>query len=133
MVNELQNDSMIAKIEKPHQVYECLCGKIYSDRSGLWRHKNICIQNINIDIPFITTEKIENNDSINNNLITEIFKQNQEFKEMILKKTSNENNNSLMIELLKQHQDFKNLMIEQNKYIMDQSNQIVDLAKKHRK
>jgi len=121
--------------------FDCVCGKIYKHQSSLCNHTRIC------------TEKMKFNDAIqltpnNNNIIIEILKQNntillknQEFKElfleqnndfksMILKKSlPTENNDLIIIELLKQNQDFKHLMIEQNKYMMDQSKQILDIAK----
>ena len=66
----------------------------------------------------------DNNDNYddslnNNNLIMEILKQNQEFKEMILDKPSSDNKDSLIMELVKQNQEFKELMLEQNKYMLE--------------
>jgi len=64
--------------------FVCECGKIYTDRSGLWRHKKNC-----------------NNSNDNNmkNLVLEVVKSNTE--------------------LQKQNQEFKELLIEQNKIIID--------------
>jgi len=59
-----------------------------------------------------------------------VFFQNQDFKEMILEKPLNDTNDSLIIELLKQNQEFKELMIEQNKYMMEQSKHMIELASK---
>ena len=74
------------------QIYTCICGKKYSDRSGLWKHKKKCILK-NED-----TEEILEEPKINN-LIIEILKSNNE----IVKSNS---------ELQKQNQEFKNLIIE---------------------
>jgi hypothetical protein len=110
--------------------YNCdECGKIYNDRSGLWRHKKKC--NI-IDKEMNKLTKDDDNDEIlnNSNLILELLKEKLVFKELILEKpVPAETNDSLIIELLKQNQDFKNLMIEQNKYMMEQSKQMMELAK----
>ena len=110
--------------------YNCdECGKIYNDRSGLWRHKKKC--NI-IDKEMNKLTKDDDNDEIlnNSNLILELLKEKLVFKEMILEKPlPADTNDSLIIELLKQNQDFKNLMIEQNKYMMEQSKQMMELAK----
>ena len=110
--------------------YNCdECGKIYNDRSGLWRHKKKC--NI-IDKEMNKLAKDDDNDEIlnNSNLILELLKEKLVFKEMLLEKPlPADTNDSLIIELLKQNQDFKNLMIEQNKYMMEQSKQMMELAK----
>ena len=126
------------KVAKSSNTHKCLCGKIYIHRSGLCRHKTKCISppnNINMSIHEIDNKEpdiIENNNELhhNSNMILEILKQSQEFKEMILERpVSADTNDSLIIELLKQNQDFKNLMIEQNKYMMEQSKQMMELAK----
>ena len=110
--------------------YNCdECGKIYNDRSGLWRHKKKC--NI-IDKEMNKLTKDDDNDEIlnNSNLILELLKEKLVFKELILEKpVPAETNDSLIVELLKQNQDFKDLMIEQNKYMMEQSKQMMELAK----
>ena len=110
----------------------CSCGKVYTYYSGLYRHKKTCEYiNTTIDETKDIEDKEEKSELQNNsNLILEILKQNQEFKEMILEKpVPADTNDSLIIELLKQNQDFKNLMIEQNKYMMEQSKQMMELAK----
>ena len=30
------------EINTKSSVYECYCGKIYKERTGLWRHKKVC-------------------------------------------------------------------------------------------
>ena len=81
MVNGLQNDS--SKLDQKLQAFDCLCGKIYSDRSGLWRHKNKCVSTKNN----ITSSVHKNNELLN---------QNQEFKELMIEQ------NKYMIEQNKQ-------------------------------
>jgi hypothetical protein len=56
----------------------CECGKIYTDRTGLWRHKKKCD-----DKP--TNHK---NELIEANLIVQLIKQNQEFKDMLMEQNT---------------------------------------------
>jgi hypothetical protein len=50
--------------------HTCDCGKEYKERSGLWRHKKVCISN--------------KQEEIDMNLVMTLVKQNQEFKEMMM-------------------------------------------------
>ena len=121
-------------IEKNEKLIICTCGKKYKHLSSLCKHKKKCSvkystkKECDIDENDNETDT-ENDDELqhnNSNMILEILKQNQEFKEMILEKpVPADTNYSLIIELLKQNQDFKNLMIEQNKYMMEQSKQMM--------
>ena len=56
----------------------CECGKSYSDRTGLWRHKKKCCEKN-------THDKNEPTDS---NLIVQLIKQNQEFKELLFEQNT---------------------------------------------
>jgi hypothetical protein len=71
----------------------CECGKQYKDRTGLWRHKKKCTL-INITANNENTNKEENN-NITPDLILNIIKQNQEFKDLLLEQ------NKTIIELSK--------------------------------
>jgi hypothetical protein len=65
---------------------ECKCGKIYKNRTGLWRHKKTCKEEqVTLDI----VEK-EKNDitALDIKLILELLKQNNEFKELLLTQSS---------------------------------------------
>ena len=77
----------------------CSCGKIYTYYSGLYRHKKTC--------------------EYSNTIVDTITEKPQ----------PSENNDSLVLELLKQNQEFKEIMIEQNKYMMEQGKQMIDIAK----
>lgn len=79
------------------ETYNCICGKIYTDRSGLWRHKKIC----NYQEEDITSEEEKNEDLH----MIKIIKQNNEFKEVIINLV-NQNN-----ELIKQNNEFKELLV----------------------
>jgi hypothetical protein len=83
----------------PKNPYECICGKMYKDNSGLWRHKKNCsynnqtcnnsINNNNINYQ-VTTDKDE--------LINYLIKESQELKGLILeiakKDTYNQSTNT---------------------------------------
>jgi len=79
------NHSQCFSIEKPQKnPYKCICGKIYKENSGLWRHKKVC----DFD------EKNENNNNTNpedknDKLIEYLMKENKEIKEMILEIVKN--------------------------------------------
>ncbi len=125
-INRLNGNPFETK-KSQDSTFICECGKKYISKSGLWKHQKLCSIKINNNIE---NDVISSDNLPINNLILEILKQNQDFKEMILEKQlPTENNNSLIIELLKQNQDIKNLMIEQNKYMMEQSKQLMDIAK----
>ena len=104
-LNTIKHKSMenqLKSIKKPIKThYECSCGKVYKDNSGLWRHKKICdigkVQNENY-VSEVTPEMImnilkQNNDlqntlMIQNNTILELSKHNS------ITNISNSNNNS---------------------------------------
>jgi len=71
--------------KKGQHDYKCsCCNKIYSDRSGLWRHKKKCKtteENITIEV---SEKKSENPQQMNENVILEFLKQNQEFQKQLL-------------------------------------------------
>jgi len=51
----------------------CDCGKVFKDRSGLWRHSKICI-----------LDKIEKNDEpLTKDLVIQLIKQNQNLQDML--------------------------------------------------
>ena len=73
------------KVPKVPEVLSCSCGKKYKHLSGLSRHKKECKKN---------------------------------------KEEPSEEPNNVMLELLKQNQEFKELIIEQNKQLMDLAGKI---------
>jgi hypothetical protein len=97
------------------KIYVCeYCSKEYKERSGLWRHKQKCINEYkkqDIHENYIITDNDDNNDNNNNNndkfinVIFELIKQNTEFKDLLTEqsqalielakdKGNNNNNNS---------------------------------------
>jgi hypothetical protein len=83
-------------------VYACECGKTYQHQSGLCKHRHKCTGPVHDNATEIET----NNEEISNKLIDVI-------KESVSSK------DNLIVELLKQNQEFKDLMIEQNKHMME--------------
>jgi len=78
--------------------FECECGKVYKERSGLWKHKKKC-GNENYEIYEKEEESdIKNNKDNKDDLINYLIKENQEFKNLILeivkKDTYNNSNNT---------------------------------------
>jgi hypothetical protein len=68
--------------EKPQQ-FDCKCGKVYKERSGLWRHKQKCNKQ---ECP-----------ELNANLVIQLLKQNQELQKSLieLSKEKTVTNNSI--------------------------------------
>ena len=68
----------------------CVCGKVYRDRSGIWRHKKICI----------------------------VIEEKKEFEEIEI--TSNTQlTPELIIKLIEQNKELQQALIDQNKTIID--------------
>ena len=75
----------------------CKCGKEYKSMSGLWKHKNTCIQ-CTSDVKNVETDSDQSN---KDNLIEYLIKENAEFKTLIMElikkdstnNTINSNNN----------------------------------------
>ena len=83
------------EIKKLEKTFICGCGKNFLTNAGLWKHNKKCIQ-INVEE--------ENENTISPDMIIEIIKQNQEFKDLLieqnktiieLSKNSNTTNNTI--------------------------------------
>jgi len=94
----LSNGSQFLAIEKTQKTpYECACGKLYQDNSGLWRHKKKCNY-------IIYDKDLSNNNSINDNtlltnLVLEVVKNNNDLQKQC-------------VELQKQNQEFQQKIVE---------------------
>jgi len=86
----------------PNKLYKCECGKEYLHMSSLCKHKKSCD-------PKQQPE----------NIIMDIEEE----------KPSADFDTDMIIELLKQNQEFKELILEQNKQMMEQNKQILELSK----
>ena len=91
-------------IEEDDKKYTCECGLVYKHYSGLWRHKKKC-QKENTE----NTENTEIENNITPELIIEIIKQNQEFKDLLLEQ------NKTIIELSKNTTIINNTSNSHNK------------------
>ena len=81
--------------KKTNKTYNCKCGRIFSTSSGLWKHEQKCGLDKHSD---------EKSSQIDSNLV---------------------------FQLIKQNDDFKNLIIDQTKIIMEQNKTIVDAIKQN--
>jgi len=70
------------EINKKSSIYSCICGKVYKERTGLWRHKKICKVNEEHK-PEITLNQQHLN-FITPELVMELIKDNKEMKQIIL-------------------------------------------------
>lgn len=97
------NESSTKKPQNPPDLFSCeKCGKVYKERTGLWRHNKKCIK----------AEEILHSEK----------KEVEEIKE-------SKNENEVILLLLKENQEFKQMMVEQNKQNADLQKQLLDLAK----
>jgi hypothetical protein len=86
------------EIPKNPKTIVCVCGKIYKERSGLWRHKLKCSGQ---EVVFHDLETVIQEKERENELMLTILKENSELKTMILEvcktmaSTSNSTNNSI--------------------------------------
>jgi len=83
-------NKLSTKINNKSSVFECKCGKVYKERTGLWRHKKVCM--------YEETET-EEEEITDKDLImmlvkqnTQLFEQNSEILEVIKNGTHNTNN-----------------------------------------
>jgi hypothetical protein len=99
----------LTKNPQNSQEHNCdFCNKIYKSRVGLWYHKKKCTlkaENITITVE---EEQVPENNQYSTDLILELLKQNQEFKELILEQ------NKQMLEMSKDRNVTNNNNITQN-------------------
>ena len=76
--------------------FQCICGKIYKERTGLWRHKQKCTKNDDVktvDEPSVETTPQQPSSQVDMMVVLELLKQNQEFKDLLIEQ------NKQMLEL----------------------------------
>jgi len=73
-------------------LYECNCGKVFTNRTTCWRHKKKCIEQNKPSIESSLSQPTK----VDEVMILELMKQNQEFKQLILEQQQ---------EMQKQHQE----------------------------
>jgi hypothetical protein len=74
-------NEIVAKSSKTN--YTCDCGKQYMHASSLWNHKQKCLQ-ISMPIEVLIPKQHHDDDPSQTNLILELVKQNQEFKQLLI-------------------------------------------------
>ena len=105
-----QNDTKSSKSSNIFIIRSCLCGKVFNDRAGLWRHKKKC--------HFVSEETF---DSVNEfGLGSDSYS---------LTVCNNFPNHNFIIDVLQQNQEFKELIIEQNKQNQDLQKQLIEITK----
>ena len=126
--------------------YDCECGKQYTFYSGLSRHKQQCNLKLAIECNIIKQEILApmvtdaSNNIISGELVLELLKQNNEFRELIKDQNKQmveqnkyfiENQNKQLMEQNKYFIDNQNKqMMDQNKQMMDQNKQMMELVSK---
>jgi hypothetical protein len=75
-----QSETILLPQKTPSSKYVCICGKLYSDNSGLWRHKKKCNAN---------------KDDKQKQLVEYLLTENSEFKQLMIEQ------NKSMVELAK--------------------------------
>jgi hypothetical protein len=96
--NKLEiNGTKLVEQNNKNDLYQCeFCKKEYKSLSGLWKHKKKCSQSVE-------KEKIEDQNKI------------------IVETENNNITSEMIIEIIKQNQEFKDLLLEQNKTIIELS------------
>ena len=75
--------------KKLKKTYNCDCSKTFMSKSGLWKHKKVCNQQVNIkeEVEKESDEILEKKD--NNDLIQYLIKENQDLKNLVLEVCKN--------------------------------------------
>jgi len=100
----LDTNGYLKSAESPKASYECECGKKYKFSQGLSKHKKTCQ---------IFTEKKELESKKENELVTFLLKENQEFKQLLIEQ--NKKNNELVLELAQKPTTTNNTITNNNK------------------
>jgi hypothetical protein len=92
----LINESQYFSINNTQKnAYECKCGKIYKDYSGLWRHKKTCNCNNKEKEEKELSENIQNNEMQElKEIMKYLMKENSEMKNLILEVIKNGTHNT---------------------------------------
>ena len=97
----------------------CDCGRNFVTHSGLWKHRKVCNKQKQCDFDGTNSINFEQDKFNNSNSINSINSINN----------NSCTNNVVILNLLKQNQEFKDLIIDQNKQLIIQNKQLMELAK----
>ena len=108
----------------------CICGKIYKNRSGLWRHKKTCLlineeKEENNSIIIIENEDNDGYNPANNELVIQLLKENKHFMVEVMEmvnKTLIINNNTINNTMINNHNPVFNLNVFLNETCKDAMN-----------
>ena len=91
-----------------HIIFECSCGNIYKYRQGLFNHKKRCNFDLSNSENTVVNPKV-----VNSGFIMEMFKENQEFKNMLIDQCKqSELQQKKMFELQRENNTLINKMVE---------------------
>jgi hypothetical protein len=123
IVDEMSPDHIIDNSDKENN-NECICGKKYYSRSGLWYHKKKCGFSDSVATEEYSTNVSDPPSDTNDAIVEKAREPAPKFDAEML--------NAFMT-IMKQNQEFKELMIEQSneqhKHNQDIQNQLLELAK----
>jgi hypothetical protein len=99
-VGDASCNEKVAKYSKTKQEknYSCSkCSKIYSSRNGIWKHKQLCVE-----------EEIKPIEPSDQNLLSFLIKQNQDFKDLMMEQ------NKMIVDAIKHNAPITNNHITNN-------------------
>jgi hypothetical protein len=96
--DKINKNPISSPYQQPGKIYECSCGKIYNDNSGLWRHKKKCNKQFSEN----NSENNDNKSLTDKDLILMLINENKEFKQIIL------DQNKTILELSKNNTNITN-------------------------
>ena len=106
----LSSKHILGNILETKMLLICDCEKEFKTRSGLWKHKKICSQNIYDDKKTQLFDICEQSNNITPELVLNIIQQNQEFKDLLLEQ------NKIIIEMSKNNNTTNNTNINNNSH-----------------
>ena len=106
----LSSKHILGNILETKMLLICDCEKEFKTRSGLWKHKKICSQNICDDKKTQLFDICEQSNNITPELVLNIIQQNQEFKDLLLEQ------NKIIIEMSKNNNTTNNTNINNNSH-----------------
>ena len=106
----LSSKHILGNILETKMLLICDCEKEFKTRSGLWKHKKICSQNICDDKKTQLFDICEQSNNITPELVLNIIQQNQEFKDLLLEQ------NKIIIEMTKNNNTTNNTNINNNSH-----------------
>jgi len=100
-VNSTFCQQMSTNVNKESSEFICNCGKIYKERTGLWKHKQKCKEklfvnnNVDNDHIYDDDDNYVNDDITDKKLILMLINQNKELMEIVKNGTNNTINNNI--------------------------------------